>query len=132
MPVWEHFYARLSQNRLAQRKSRMTVRRYLLRFCIVLLLLGVTARAGAGTVGAGRVLAVQASAPQQADAQSPQQAYHLPPEKLAKAIALGRIRNILHFAYAFWGIAVLWLLLATGAAARLAAWSESVTRRRWV
>lgn len=110
----------------------MKVRRVLLGFCIVLPLLAVTARAGAGTVGAGRLLAVQVSTSQQAGAQAPQQAYHLPPEKLAKAVALGRIRNIMHFACAIWGIAVLWLSLATGAAARLAAWSESVVRRRWV
>ncbi len=50
----------------------------------------------------------------------------LPPEKLAKAIALNRIRNILHIVDAFWGLAVLWLLLATGAAARLEAWAKSV------
>jgi len=137
MPVWEHFYARLSQNRQAQRKSQMTVRRSLVQFCVGLLLMGVTARAGAVTTGAGRLMAVQGSAPQKADPQTtpsppPQQAYSLPPEKLAKAIALGRIRNILHFAYAFWGIAVLWLLLVTGVAAKMSAWSERVTRRRWV
>ena len=47
-----------------------------------------------------------------------QQAYHLPPEKLAKAIALSRIRDIEHFVDAFWGLLVLWLLLATGAEPR--------------
>ncbi len=48
----------------------------------------------------------------------PQQAYSLPPEKLAKAIALGRIRNILDIVGSLWGLAMLWLLLATRAAAR--------------
>ena len=60
------------------------------------------------------------------------QAYSLPPDKLAKAIALSRIRNIFEFAGALWGLAVLWLLLATRAAAGLEAWARRVTRRRWL
>lgn len=63
---------------------------------------------------------------------APQQAYHLPPDKLAKAIALSRIRNILSIAGSLWGLAVLWLLLATRAAARVEAWTGSIARRRWV
>jgi Zn-dependent protease with chaperone function len=63
---------------------------------------------------------------------SPQQAYSLPPDKLAKAIALDRIRNILEFAGSLWGIAFLWLLLASRAAARLAAWAERIAPRRWL
>ena len=59
------------------------------------------------------------------------QAYHLPPDKLAKAIALNRVRNILHFAREIWGIAVLWLLLSTRAAGRLEAWAVSVSAKRW-
>ena len=62
---------------------------------------------------------------------SPQQVYHLPPDKLAKAIALSRIRNILHFADAFWGMLVLWLLLVTRAAAGLEAWARRVLQKRW-
>ncbi len=62
----------------------------------------------------------------------PQQAYSLPPEKLAKAIALGRIRNILDIVGSLWGLAMLWLLLATRAAAGLDRWSERLSRRRWV
>ena len=61
-----------------------------------------------------------------------EQAYHLPPDKLAKAIALGRIRNILHFAGEIWGLAVLWLLLATGAAAELEARADRVSHKRWL
>jgi Zn-dependent protease with chaperone function len=61
-----------------------------------------------------------------------EQAYHLPPDKLAKAIALSRIRNILHFADEIWGLAVSWLLLATGFAARLEAWVGRLSRKRWV
>jgi Zn-dependent protease with chaperone function len=65
-------------------------------------------------------------------AATPQPAYHLPPDKLAKAIALSRTQNVLHFADALWGLAVLWLLLATRAAARLEAWTKGVFRRRWL
>ena len=61
-----------------------------------------------------------------------QQAYSLPPDKLAKAIALGRIRNILDLAGGLWGLAVLWLLLATRAAAGLEAWAQLIFHRRWL
>ncbi len=64
-----------------------------------------------------------------ADAQS---AYTLPPDKLAKAIALSRIRNIMDIVGSLWGIAVLWLLLATRAAAGLGAWAERRFRARWL
>lgn len=63
---------------------------------------------------------------------NPQQAYSLPPEKLAKAVALSRIRNILEIAGSLWGLAVLWLLLSTHLAAGLAAWAERLLRRRWM
>jgi Zn-dependent protease with chaperone function len=59
------------------------------------------------------------------------QAYSLPPDKLAKAITLNRIRIVLDIAGSLWGLAVLWLLLATGWAAGLAAWTERLLRRRW-
>jgi Zn-dependent protease with chaperone function len=62
----------------------------------------------------------------------PTQAYSLPPDKLAKAVALGRIRNLLGFADSLWGLAVLWLLLATRAAARLENWTQRIARRRWL
>jgi STE24 endopeptidase len=61
-----------------------------------------------------------------------QQAYMLPLDKLAKAIALGRIRNILEVIDALWGLAVLWLLLATRAAAGLEAWVHRICRQRWL
>ena len=60
------------------------------------------------------------------------QAYSLPPDKLAKAITLNRIRIILDITGSLWGLAVLWLLLATRAAAGLAAWAERLLRRRWM
>jgi len=58
-----------------------------------------------------------------------QPAYTLPPDKLAQAETLARIRTVLHFGDALWGLAVLWLLLETGAAARLAAWLQQRLRR---
>ena len=64
--------------------------------------------------------------------QSNQQAYSLPPDKLAKAIALSRVRNILDIVGSVWGLVVLWLLLATGAAAGLETWVQRVFRQRWL
>jgi Zn-dependent protease with chaperone function len=61
---------------------------------------------------------------------NPQQAYSLPPDKLAKAIALSRIRQILGLIESLWGLAFLWLLLATRRAARLEAWAERLVKRR--
>jgi Zn-dependent protease with chaperone function len=63
---------------------------------------------------------------------SPQQAYSLPPDQLAKAIALSRIRNILDIAGSLWGIAVLWLLLATRAMASLESLAQRISSHRWV
>ena len=90
----------------------------------------------AGSVTALCLQAVPASTPAPASANAPtassQTAYHLPPEKLAKAIALSRIRDVEHFVDAFWGFAVLWLLLSTRAAAALEAWAVGVFKRRWL
>ena len=80
----------------------------------------------------------QASTPAQDSTTAQQQSaqeqgvYHLPPDKLAKAITLNRIRSILHFVDAFYGFLVLWLLLATGAARKLEAWAKSVFQKRWL
>jgi len=76
-----------------------------------------------------------AKPPAQSQAAPPapgQQAYTLPPGKLAKAIALSRIRNILDIAGSIWGIVFLWLLLATGAWAAIERWAERRSVRRWV
>ena len=63
---------------------------------------------------------------------APQQAYTLPPEKLAKAIALSRIRITLGIAEALWGIVFLWLLLALRAWAAIERWARGISGRRWV
>ena len=69
---------------------------------------------------------------QPAPAQPAAQAYTLPADKLAKAIALSRIRNILDIAGSLWGLVFLWLLLATRFAAALAGWAERMLSRRWM
>ena len=60
------------------------------------------------------------------------QAYSLPPDKLAKAKALNRIRLTLDIAGTFWGLAVLWWLLASRTAARLERWAQRQAARRWI
>ncbi len=74
--------------------------------------------------------AAQPAAPSASSQAQP--AYTLPPEKLAKAIALSRIRNILYIAGSLWGLAVLWLLLALCVAAGLERWAGRVFSRRWL
>jgi Zn-dependent protease with chaperone function len=103
-------------------------RRWFSALSVALLLAALLPRICAGqTVPAQPPPAQSASTPAGA-----QQAYSLPPEKLAKAIAISRIRHILEFAGAFWGLAVLWILLATHAISGLAAWAERVIRWRWL
>jgi len=60
------------------------------------------------------------------------QAYHLPPDKLAKARTLDRIRITLGITGALWGLVVLWLLLRTQSAAAMERWTQRRTRRRWI
>jgi Zn-dependent protease with chaperone function len=60
------------------------------------------------------------------------QAYTLPPDKLVKAIAINRIWNILDIVEGLWAIAFLWILLTTRSAARIEAWAEQVSARRWL
>jgi Zn-dependent protease with chaperone function len=109
----------------------MTItRRWLLALGLTIPLIGL-----APCVCAAQSAPAQPAAPaaqsQPAPAQ-PAQAYTLPADKLAKAIALSRIRNILDIAGSLWGLAFLWLLLATRAAAALAGWTERLLRRRWM
>jgi Zn-dependent protease with chaperone function len=104
------------------------VRRSLLALCLSLLVAG----------WAPRFCTAQSTPPQPAPASAaaapanPQQAYSLPPEKLAKAIALSRIRHILELVSALWGLVFLWILLATRAAAGLAAWAERLVKQSWL
>jgi Zn-dependent protease with chaperone function len=63
---------------------------------------------------------------------APQQAYTLPPDRLAKAIALSRIRNFLNLAGSIWGIVFLWLLLAFRGWTGIEKWAQRISNRRWV
>ena len=111
-------------------------RRLLFLFFFIFLLAAVAPRLGPGPRAAAQSAPVQ-SAPAQtsvqpAAAQPAGQSYNLPPDKLAKAIALSRIRNILGLVDSLWSLAVLWLLLALGAAAGLDAWTQRLSRHGWV
>jgi STE24 endopeptidase len=83
-----------------------------------------------------RIVAAQpAPAPTAASAQAAvqpkaQPVYSLPPDKLAKAKALNKIGLALEIAGSFWGLAVLWWLLASRTASRLENWTERTVRRR--
>ena len=56
----------------------------------------------------------------------------MPPDKLAKAIALSRIRNILDIVGSIWGIVVLWLLLAARGAGRAGRMGAEDLGPRWI
>jgi len=75
-----------------------------------------------------------APAPLAVAAQAPAnpQAYTLPPDKLAKAIAISRIRDILTITGSVWGIVFVSLLLTTRAWAGLESWVQRISARRWV
>ena len=60
------------------------------------------------------------------------EAYHLSGENLAHARSLGRIRASIHFGSELWNLAVLTLLLSSGAVSQLARRIESATNRRWL
>ena len=107
------------------------VRRSVLTICFTILLACVAPRIGPGPRVAPRIVIAQTSSPAPARANQ-QNAYSLSPDKLAKAIAISRIRNIMDIVGGLWGLAVLWLLLASRAAARLEAWAQSITARRWI
>ena len=76
----------------------------------------------------------QASQPAQAQqpAAPPRQAYALPADKLAQAIRLSRIRNLLEITGSVWDIVFLWLLLRVRAWSALESWAVRLTGRKWV
>jgi len=59
-------------------------------------------------------------------------AYHLPPDKLEKAVHLTRMRHVLHFVSAFWAIGFLRLVLRSKISANLTAWASRRTTRYWL
>src|ERR1035437_5485237 len=112
------------------------VRPSLLTVCFTILLAGVAPRIVPGPRVAPRIVIAQ-TAPQQAGTPAPlpansQNAYSLPPDKLAKAIDISRIRNIMDIVGGLWGRVVLWLLLSTRIAARLEAWAQRTSARHWI
>src|ERR1700679_3997774 len=106
-------------------------RRWLLALCPAVLLAASASLASAAQV----VASPPAPAPTASAAPAqpaPQRAYTLSPDKLAKAIALSRIRNILDLAGSIWGIVFLWLLLALRVWNGIEKWSQRISPRRWV
>jgi Zn-dependent protease with chaperone function len=102
--------------------------RFLFLLCFFLVLMANAAR----ICPAQSATSTNASASAATSQPASPQAYSLPPEKLAKAITLNRIRIALDFVGSLWGLAFLWILLATRWAARLAAWTERLLPRRWM
>lgn len=95
----------------------------------VVMLAGLTSRHGCAQVPTAAQPSQQEPSAQQA---ASEQTYSLPPDKLAKAIALNRIRTWLDLGGSVWGLIVLWLLLVTHIAAGLEARAERVVRSRWL
>src|ERR1700728_1771677 len=108
----------------------MLFRRLLWAFCLAVMLANV-ARVPLGAQSGGNAPAPVAAATAPAPANLGQ-AYTLSPDKLAKAIALSRIRNILDISESIWGIVVLWLLLAMRGWSGLERWTEKISGKRWV
>lgn len=111
-------------------------RKNLLKISLVLLLAGLAACLSMAQTAPIQPAPTQPAPASQATQASSQpastQAYSLPPDKLAKAVTLGHISTALDIIGSLWGIAVLWLLLASRWAAGLAEWAEDVSRRRWL
>jgi STE24 endopeptidase len=126
----------------------MTLPRQFALLLATLLVVGVAPTTAQGAqVALGRAPAVWAptvmqSTPQPTTESTPQlgpqsaaqtqQAYTLPPEKLAKAIALSRIRDTLAITEGIWGIVFLWLLLSAGTWSRIEGWAQRRAKHRWV
>jgi STE24 endopeptidase len=109
------------------------IRPWLLAACFTVLLAAVAPRTGRGPRAAVQANQGHANQTQSLAATQPtQQAYSLPADKLAKAIALSRIRNILDPVEGLWGVVFLWLLLASRVAAGLDAWAKRVLKLRWL
>lgn len=104
------------------------LRRIVLASCIAGLL---AAWAAPASLPAQSNPSAGAPAQSQAAPATNQQAYTLPPDKLAKAIAYSRIANILDIAGSIWGIVFLWLLLAAGGWAAIEAWAQRRTGNHW-
>ena len=85
----------------------------------------------AGLFPAHAVGATPAEATAEAAARQDRTAYVLAPDKLAKAEALARDENILHFLGEAWGIVSLLLILQLGLAARMRNVANNLWKNRW-
>lgn len=117
----------------------MTFRRaFLLLVCSIALLAVRTIAplaAQEGVAAAQSAPAAQSAggtAAQQAAPPNQQEAYTLPPDKLAKAIEISRIRDILNIAGSIWGIVFLWILLAARGWSGMERWAQKISGKRWV
>jgi Zn-dependent protease with chaperone function len=117
----------------------MTFRRSLLLLvCLILLLTGSAMVPAVAQNSSAPAAQSAPSEPAPAMTSEPrketnaQQVYTLPPDKLAKAIALSRIRDILNISGSIWGIVFLWLLLALNGWAGLERWAEKISGKRWI
>jgi len=106
-------------------------RRWMLAICTAALVAGFTSLPIQAQTAAPPATPAATATPAPTPAAA-QQAYTLPPEKLAKAIALSRIRITLGIAGALWGIVFLWLLLVLRAWAAIERWTQRLSGRRWV
>jgi Zn-dependent protease with chaperone function len=96
-----------------------------LAVCVTASLAGIAPRVQGQSTPAHLASGAQAQA-------NPQPAYSLPPDRLAKAIDLSRIRDILSITGSLWGIVFLLLLLSRRAWASLESWAERISNRRWM
>jgi STE24 endopeptidase len=76
--------------------------------------------------------AANSQSPATAQLLTPAQPYQLPPDKLAQATTLGKIRPLIHFGAELWEVVVLLLLLTTGVATRLSERIAWKIHRRWL
>ena len=93
---------------------------------LLLLLLGFTAALPAYAFSTTPTEAAAIAA-----ARQDRTAYVLPPAKLAKAEALSRTENILHFTGEAWGVLSLFLILQLGLAARMRNVANNLWKNRW-
>ncbi len=110
----------------------MKFRLSLVAICLAVLLAGLISAPLTAQSASASSAPPSAAAATATPANAPQPAYTLPPDKLAKAIALNRIRNILDIAGSLWGIVFLWLLLTVRGWASLEAWAQRISSVRWV
>jgi len=105
-----------------------------LLFALALLLGGVVVSAAQSGAAASAPSTQTTTPPAAQPATQPTSTtgYSLPPDKLAHARTLGRIRTALDIANSFWGFAFMLVFLATGWAARLSNWSLAVAKSRWL